>query len=80
MDERHAGDLAKLAAIQGVTNRGKRNNLTSGHWLIFSNTPSGVFFLCRAHHEEDDHMIFDRAQRAAEDFPSVEMPFCQSQV
>ena len=80
MDERRAWKLAQLAAIQGITNRGKRNNLTSGHWLIFSNTPSGVFFLCRAHHQEDDQVIFDRAQRAAQDFPSMKFPFCQSKL
>lgn len=74
-DEPLARKLAHLAVIQGITNRGKRNNLTSGHWLIFSETPLGAFYLCRAHHEEDDRLIFDRVRKAAEVFPNAAFPF-----
>ncbi|KPD13823.1 hypothetical protein AN476_03975 [Phaeobacter sp. 11ANDIMAR09] len=74
-DEHLAGKLANLAVIQGITNRGRRNNLTSGHWLIFSETPFGAFYLCRAHHEEDDRLIFDRVRKAAEVFPNAAFPF-----
>ncbi|MEP2891441.1 hypothetical protein [Tateyamaria sp.] len=75
MNEHLARKLAHLAVIQGLTNRGKRNNLTSGHWLIFSETPCGVIFLCIAHHNEDDSQIFDRVNEAAAVFPNIEFSF-----
>ncbi|WPZ22272.1 hypothetical protein T7987_03270 [Sulfitobacter faviae] len=74
-DKNLAGKVAHLAVTQGIANRGMRNSLTSGHWLIFSETPFGAFYLCSAHHEEDDRLIFDRVRKAAEVFPNAAFSF-----
>lgn len=77
-DEQLAGKVGKFAVTHGIPNRGKRSKLTSGHWLVFSKTPIGVLYLCRAHHEEEDELIFERVLNAAEFFPNTDFSFSTS--
>lgn len=71
LTEELAREIAHIAVMNGLQNRSRRNHLTSGDWLIFSELGSEIIFLCCAHHDENDKDVLAKVMEAAGYYPEL---------